>query len=171
VKKIFLVIIFSYCVFSLKAQDVNAFSPEGDAKYYNFWEGTWYQVINNKADTSSSRFIVSKTVHPAGWYEKWRMVIDAKTTWTAEAIRAWDKTNNRWMYTWISDNGLFQVWEGRRVGDNWYIYKYFDINGDKYLSRQGWIPVEKNKLMRISEKSYDEGKTWELRFKEYYIKL
>ena len=154
----------------ITAQDTKSFIPEGDAKYYDFWQGTWYKMVNDKADTSSSRFTVTQNIHAAAWYEEWRMVIDSATTLKATALRAWDKTNNRWMYTWVSDNGLYQIWEGRKTGNDWYIYKNFDINGDKYLSRQGWIPIEKNKLVRISEKSYDDGKTWQLRFKEYYIK-
>ncbi len=169
--KILLLLLIFFAGGLLFAQDADAFVPKGEATYYDFWEGTWYMEVSGKADTNASRFTVSQTVHPAGWYEDWYMVIDSATTWKAEAIRAWDKTNQQWMYTWISDNGLFQVWEGRKSGKDWYIYKHFDINGDKYLSRQGWIPVSENRIMRISEKSYDEGKTWELRFKEYYIKL
>jgi catechol 2,3-dioxygenase-like lactoylglutathione lyase family enzyme len=72
------------------------------------------------------------------------------------------------MYTWVSDNGLYQVWEGRKADGNWFIYRPFDINGDNYLSRQAWIPEGPNRLMRISEKSYDDGKTWQLRFKEHF---
>jgi hypothetical protein len=165
-----LLLILSICNF-IKAQDTKPFVPEGEAKYYDFWEGTWHKVINDKADTTSTRFIVTRNIHGAAWYEEWRMPIDSATTLRATALRAWDKTNNRWMYTWVSDNGLYQVWEGRKINNDWYIYKNFDINGDKYLSRQGWIPVEKNKLMRISEKSYDDGKTWQLRFKEFFIRL
>jgi hypothetical protein len=169
--KLLMLLIFIFCAsIPVLAQDTKPFVAEGDAKYYDFWEGTWYKIVNDKPDTAATRFKVSHNVHAAAWYEEWRMVIDSATTMKATALRAWDKTNNRWMYTWVSDNGLYQVWEGRKTGNDWYIYKTFDINGDKYLSRQGWIPVDKNKLMRISEKSYDEGKTWQLRFKEFYSK-
>ena len=170
-KQLFCSVLIFCAAGSSVAQDMNAFTPEGDATYYDFWEGTWYQVVNGEPDTSSSRFIVRSTVHPAGWYEDWHMVIDSATTLAAEAIRAWDKTDSRWMYTWISDNGLHQIWEGRKSGDDWYFYRHFDVGGDKYLSRQGWIPLEEDKLMRISEKSYDQGETWELRFREYYMKV
>lgn len=170
-KKSVLLIVVLSPLLPVTAQDTDAFIPEGDATYYDFWEGSWYLEVDGEPDTSASRFTVRKTVHPAGWYEDWYMVIDSTTTWTAEAIRAWDKTQERWMYTWISDNGLFQVWEGRKTGDDWHIYKHFDINGDKYLSRQGWIPGSPDRVMRISEKSYDEGKSWELRFREYYVRV
>lgn len=170
-KAILLIMGFTGMVLLSAAQDIKPFVPPPDARYYDFWEGTWYKLVNDKVDTSSIRFIVSKGIHSAAWYEQWRMPIDSVTTINATALRAWDKTNNRWMYTWVSDNGLYQVWEGRKIDSNWYIYRNFDINGDKYLSRQAWIPAGKNKLLRTSEKSYDNGATWQLRFREYYIKL
>jgi hypothetical protein len=170
-KKTILNLFFStVCYVAIYGQDTKPFIAQGDAKYYDFWEGNWYQVINDKVDTSATWFKVKKSVHPAAWSEEWRMVIDSTTTLHATAIRAWDKTNNKWMYTWVSDNGLYQVWEGKKIGENWYIYKEFEINGDKFLSRQAWIPIEKNKLMRISERSHDNGTTWVFRFKEFYIR-
>jgi len=159
-------------VFDLSApafgQDIKPLIENAETHYFDFWPGTWYRVVNGKMDTTSTYFNVSRGVHPAAYEEEWRMVIDSTTTLRATALRAWDKTNSRWMYTWVSDNGLFQVWEGRKVNDDWYIYRPFDISGDKYLSRQAWIPEGANRLMRISEKSYDDGKTWQLRFKEYF---
>jgi catechol 2,3-dioxygenase-like lactoylglutathione lyase family enzyme len=151
-------------------QDTKPLSENVETRYYDFWPGTWYRVVNGKMDTTSTCFKVARSVHPAAFEEKWRMVIDSTTTVRATALRAWDKTSARWMYTWVSDNGLHQVWEGRKVDGNWYIYRPFDINGDKYLSRQAWIPEGPKQLMRISEKSYDDGKTWQLRFKEYFAR-
>ena len=65
------------------------------------------------------------------------------------------------MYVWVSENGLFQVWEGRKIGKDWYIVRPFDISGDKYLSRQAWIPNGPDRLIRVSERSNDEGRTWQ----------
>lgn len=118
----------------------------------------------------ASYFEIKKGVNPYSFIEYWYNKYDT-TLLLGNAIRSWDKTNNRWMFTWISGNNLYQVWEGKKWDENWYITKYFDINGDKYLSRQGFIPQGPNRMMRISEKSYDEGKTWELRFKEFYQKI
>ena len=165
-----LLFLFVLCFHWSFGQDMNPFVPNGDAKYFDFWEGQWYKLVHDKPDSLATSFKVTKGVHSAAWVEEWNMVIDSAHKMKASAIRAWDKTNNKWMYTWVSDNGLFHVWEGKKVENEWYIYKEFDINGDKYLSRQGWIPVETYKVMRISEKSYDNGKTWQLRFKEFYVK-
>jgi len=162
-----LLIVFDLAVLAF-GQDSKPLIENAETHYYDFWPGAWYRVVDGKMDTSSTRFIVTRSVHPAAYKEEWRMVIDSTTTVYATALRAWDKTNSRWMYTWVSDNALYQVWEGRKVNNDWYIYRPFDISGDKYLSRQAWIPEGPNRLMRISEKSYDDGKTWQLRFKEYF---
>ncbi|HEX7845113.1 MAG TPA: hypothetical protein VF476_04875 [Chitinophagaceae bacterium] len=165
-KKLFLLLLLSAGVCHSYSQDTNPLVLTDDAKYYNFWEGTWSRVNieTGVVDSNARCFTVSKGVHPACWKEEWSCI-------KATALRSWDKTNNRWMYVWVSENGLFQVWEGRKIGKDWYIFKEFDINGDKYLSRQGVIPIDKNRIMRISEKSYDNGLTWELRFKEYFQRI
>jgi hypothetical protein len=154
---------------ALAAQDTLPAVFPDDARYYDFWPGTWHRVVNGRPDTGSTTFRVRRDVHEAAFVEEWRLRVDS-TRMRATAIRAWDKTAGRWMYTWVSDNALYQVWEGRKFGDDWYIVRHFDIAGDRYLSRQAWIPVGPDRLVRVSEKSYDEGRTWELRFREEYAR-
>jgi hypothetical protein len=151
-----------------RAQDIKPMEDHPEAHYFDFWEGTWNQIIDGKVDATRTMFRVRRSVHPAAFEEEWRQVIDPKTTLRAAAIRAWDKTAQRWMYVWVSENGLFQVWEGRKFGKDWYIVRPFDISGDKYLSRQAWIPNGPDRLIRVSERSNDEGRTWLLRFREEY---
>src|SRR6185437_8223288 len=167
-KRICFLLSMMTCSVALNAQDIKPFTPTGEALYYNFWVGNWHKVRKDDHDTKV-QFRVSKSINPAAFYEDWDMQIDSVTTIHAVALRAWDKTNSKWMYTWVSDNGLYQVWEGKKVGENWYLFKEFTINGVTYLSRQEWIPDRENKLIRISERSDDQGKTWKLRFKENFI--
>lgn len=123
-----------------------------------------------KGRYNRTRFIVRRSVHQAEYVEKWRMSIESNSALTATALRGWDKTNNRWMYTWVASNGLYQVWEGRKNKGHWYIYHRFNIEGDQYLSRQGWIPESPGRVLRVSEKSYDDGATWQVRFKQILVR-
>ena len=118
------------------------------------------------ADTAGTRFEVTPSVHPAAFEERWRLVLDDGQELRSTALRAWDKTAGRWMYTWVSDNGLYQVWEGRKDRHGWWVYRHFDVDGDRYLSRQGFFPLKDGSVLRISQKSYDEGITWEERFRQ-----
>lgn len=155
----------------LAGQDLPQTPFPPDARYFDFWEGTWYQVIDGRPDTTGTRFNVRRGVHSASWEEDWRMRIAGDTIVTARALRSWDATKNRWGYVWVSSDGHFQVWEGRKVGGDWYIYRPFEFPTDRYLSRQAWLPRGRDRVHRISQKSYDDGKTWELRFSEEYVRL
>jgi hypothetical protein len=75
------------------------------------------------------------------------------------------------MFSWVSDNGLFQVWQGEKVGDDWYIVREFDFEGQKFLSRQAWIPDGANRLTRVMERSTDGGKTWQTRSRSVFQRV
>ncbi len=153
------------CLFS-----VVGFSQSSDRNYYNFWPGTWASEINGVIDTSKTKFVVTKDIHPFSYSETWTMPFDSAVL-HAKGLRVWDDSLSVWSYIWWSDRGHYQIWESRKIDGNWYIYRRFNIKGDKYLSRQAWIPLSNNRLTRVSEKSYDEGKTWQLRFRETYVKI
>jgi len=144
-----------------QSQDQNALMMTDDAQYFSFWSGKWLLLRDDGSVDSTTFYKVNRSVHDASFFEEWQMGPGNKSI----AIRAWDKTNSKWGFVWVSSNGLFQVWDTRKVGKDWYIYKEFDVNGDKYLSRQGFILQENGTVLRISEKSYD-GLKWELRFKQ-----
>lgn len=67
---------------------------------------------------------------------------------------------------WVSEEGHYQIWNEQKVGDHWYMFKKFNINGDEILSRQAFIPQNDTTVIRTSEHSQDDGKTWKLRFEE-----
>lgn len=145
--------------------------PSTDQNYFDFWVGTWYRVIGGRIDTTSPRFQVERGVHRTAFEESWRLVIDSVTTLNAGAFRAWDQTMQRWRYVWISSDGRFQVWDGRKVGDDWYIYREFEVEGSRFLSRQAWLPVEPGRVVRVTERSKDGDRSWQLRFREEYVRL
>jgi hypothetical protein len=142
------------------AQDMNPLVLTEDAKYFNFWEGTWYGINDNNSIDTTLRFQVKRSVHPASFLEEWKM-----GNGKSFALRSWDKTNGKWGFVWISENGLYQVWDSKLYDGHWYIVREFDINGDKYLSRQGFLLQKDGTVLRVSEKSYDDKK-WEVRFKQ-----
>lgn len=162
-KSILLFVIFSG--FRLSAQDTLKFKPAGDAKYFDFWEGTWYETKPDKTIDSNSYFKIKRSVNPACFLEEWHFANGMSSI----AIRSWDKTNNKWGFVWASDNGLYQVWDTRKIDGNWYIYKQFTINGDTYMSRQSFVLQPDGTVLRLSEKSYDEKK-WEERFRQVLVK-
>ncbi|HEV8286483.1 MAG TPA: hypothetical protein VGQ09_19375 [Chitinophagaceae bacterium] len=164
--KLFLSCLFLFISYLCQSQDIKPFIPEGDAKYFDFWEGTWFEIKADNSLDSNSYFKIKRGVNPSCFIEEWHFTNGMNSI----AIRAWDKTNNKWGFVWTSDNGLYQVWDTKKVDGNWYIYKQFTINNDTYLSRQGFISQVDGTVLRISEKTYDE-KNWELRFKQRLKKV
>ena len=154
------------CVVVAPAQDRLPLVESADTHYYDFWIGHWEVVKDNRADPSGTTFEVVRGVHPGALEETWRPAQLGAGGLAARGIRAWDKTAGRWMHVWVSDNGLFQVWEGRRVGRDWYMFHHFEIAGTRYLSRQAILPQGSDRAVRISERSDDGGQTWTLRFRE-----
>lgn len=135
-------------------------SPE--THYYDFFVGDWYPEIDGRVDTTGTSFSVRRSVHPAAYTEMWVQHIDSLVL-RSTALRAWDQVENRWMFTWVSDNGLYQVWRGEKIGADWYIVREFNVDGQKFLSRQAWIPEGPERLVRVLERSTDGGRSWQTR--------
>lgn len=141
-------------------------SPE--MRYYDFWPGNWARIVNGRIDRNDIAFRVKRSVHAAAFEEEWRQVDEKGAVRLSRAIRAWDQVTNRWMFVWVSGNALFQVWEGRKYGDRWYIVREFDVGGRRFLSRQAWWREGPDRVARVLERSFDEGKTWEVRSRAGY---
>ncbi len=139
--------------------------PPNDPSYYDFWPGDWHLVVDGEVE-DQPRFQVRPGLHPRSFEEEWHM-----EGYEAEAWRVWDSSSDRWMFIWISDQGHFQIWEEKKVGDHWYMFKEFVIEGETVLSRQAFIPRDDGRVVRTSEHSSDGGKTWTLRFEEILVKV
>lgn len=150
-----------------KAQTDAGFVESEDTHYYDFWPGTWVQVVDGVVDTSATTFTVRRSVNSAAFHETWRQVYDGRSRQSV-GLRSWDQVNGRWMFVWVSDNALFQVWEGQRIEDQWYMVKEFEVDGEVFLSRQSWIPTGDDQLTRTIERSTDGGRTWVVRIRESY---
>lgn len=140
-KKYCLSLLLSGFVSIVCAQDTKPFTPTGDATYFNFWEGLWYVIKEDNSLDSNAWFKVTRNVNEASFLEEWKFSEGMRST----ALRAWDKTNNKWGFVWISDNGLYQVWDTKKVDGNWYIYRQFTIimiliSQDKALFRNPMEP-------------------------------
>jgi hypothetical protein len=138
-----------------------------DARYYDFFPGTWYELRDGVRD-SIATFTIRRGVHAAAFEEEWRLVIDSGRVSRSTGLRAWDQGSGKWMFVWVSDLGHFQVWDGVKVGADWYIQRLFEQGGRRFLSRQAWIPDGPDRLVRVMERSFDDGRTWQPRSRVTY---
>lgn len=168
VRRLLWVVILVLASAQSQAQTEAPPKPSPEMRYYDFWPGQWARVVNGHVDPKASSFNVKRGLHDAAFEEEWRLVNDQGKVATSRALRAWDQVSGRWMFAWVSDNALFQVWEGRKFGEHWYIVREFEVEGRRFLSRQGWWPSGPDRILRVSERSFDGGKTWETRSREEY---
>ena len=141
-----------------------------DAAYYAFWPGTWCAVANGAPNPDDSCFTVKAGAHAAAFEEEWVQLADGQRL-MSRAMRAWDPVEKRWMLVWVSDQGHFQIWNGVKVGADWYIVREFEQDGRRFLSRQAWIPTGAGRLVRVMERSFDNGATWQPRSRTEFGRL
>jgi len=157
------------CVAAAQTDAPYAESP--DTRYFDFWPGTWASVVDGKPDPNATTFTVRRSVHAAAFEEEWRLVDERGVVAVSRGLRAWDQIAGRWMFAWVSANGLFQVWQGERVGGHWYIQREFEVDGKKFLSRQAWLPDGPDRLTRVMERSFDGGRTWQPRSRTSFARI
>jgi len=159
-------LIASIIVLSLAAVQ----APPPDAAYYAFWPGTWCAVVDGAPQPTESCFTVRQGAHAAAFEEEWVQLVDGQRL-VSRAMRAWDPIEKRWMLVWVSDQGHFQIWNGAKFGDDWYIVREFEQEGRRFLSRQAWIPSGPDRLVRVMERSFDNGATWQPRLRTEFGRL
>ena len=138
---------------------------KNDSTYYKSWVGEWYKIEEDQLSNQPT-FVVKRGLYASSFEEYW---MDAGGNFSM-AWRAWDSRTRQWDFAWMSTDGFFQLWEGKKIDNIWYMVRTFIIDGKEVLSRQAFIPQAENELIRTSEHSRDNGKTWQLRFRETYRK-
>lgn len=155
------------CAIAMRAHAQATPASSADARYYDFFPGTWYEIKDGVRDTVAT-FTIRRGVNPSAFEEQWRLVIDSGRVSRSTGLRAWDAASGKWMFVWVSDLGHFQVWDGVKVGDHWYIQRPFEQGGRRFISRQAWIPDGPDRLLRVMERSLDDGRTWQPRSRTTY---
>jgi hypothetical protein len=140
-----------------------------DSAYFDFWPGSWHRVDGDHIDPEAS-FVITRGINRSAFDEWWRLRGDKNEVLISRAMRVWDTSTRRWMLAWINADGVFQVWEGRTVGADWYVYRAFEQQGKRFWSRQAWIAGGPDRVTRIMERSFDDGASWELRSRTVFAR-
>lgn len=75
-------------------------------------------------------------------------------------VSAYDEMTEMWTFYYVSpQNAMF--FDSRKENGKWYFYHTFNIDGDEFLQRQSWTPVNDSTVVRTIENSRDGGETWD----------
>ncbi len=163
-KKPLLILLFCISIKLTWAQSCNI---KTDSTYFDCWVGDWYFLEGNELASKPS-FKVKRALYHSSFEEEW--IEPGYEHIYQKAWRAWDSRSKKWDFAWMAADGLFQIWEGKKVDGVWYMYKEFIIGNEPVLSRQAFRPVNDSTFLRTSEHSRDGGESWTLRFQETYRK-
>ena len=136
-----------------------------DLRYYDAWPGVWYRLRGEALD-SLPTFSVDRGPGNS-FLETWHLVIDGHRD-RSFGLRAWDPQTRAWRLVWVADPGLYQIWDGVKLSDGWYIQRRFGEGASAFLSRQAWIPQGQDRMLRTIERSTDGGKTWTVRYRDVF---
>lgn len=142
-----------------------AAADSSDLHYYDRWPGVWYKVLGDSLEAEPT-FRVRRGPGTS-FLEDWRLVIDGKPT-PSFGLRAWDPPTQTWRLIWVADPDYFQVWDGQKRTDGWYITRQFGEGSSAFLSRQAWILTASGELLRTIERSTDGGRSWTVRLRETF---
>lgn len=142
-------------------------SSRSGSEYFCFWPGHWVERRDDAPNELQSSFIVRTGLVPTVFLEDWTLVYEGATH-KSFAFRAWNPDQNSWSFIWVSSDGMYQEWKGKRTDGHWYFYRSFDLNGQSAISRQAWIPEGDDRVLRVLERSVDGGKTWVTRYRTVY---
>ncbi|HUF10726.1 MAG TPA: hypothetical protein VMO47_15505 [Rhodothermales bacterium] len=157
------------CLIGLIADDAHGqqlpATDSSDVHYYDHWPGVWHRVDGERID-SLATFEVQRGPGNS-FLENWYLVIDGERS-RSFGLRSWDPETNTWRLVWVADPGLFQIWDGIKLPEGWYIRRQFGEGADAFLSRQAWILQGPNRLLRTIERSTDGGRTWSIRYRDLF---
>jgi hypothetical protein len=139
-----------------------------DVHYYDGWPGTWYRVEGERVDSLPTFEVRKGPGH--SFLEDWYLVIDGKRT-SSFALRSWDPETKMWRLAWVADPEYFQIWDGVKHPEGWYITRKFVQGAETFWSRQAWIPQGPGRMLRTIERSTDGGRTWTVRSRSEYRRL
>ena len=142
-----------------------ATADSSDIHYYDRWPGVWHRIEGDRMD-SLPTFEVRRGPGNS-FLESWYLVIDDERS-PSFGLRSWDPATETWRLVWVAEPDLFQIWDGIKLENGWYIVRRFGEEADTFLSRQAWIPQGPDRLLRTIERSTDGGRTWNVRYRDLY---
>jgi hypothetical protein len=134
-------------------------------RQFDFWIGDW-EVHNPKGQLAGTNHIES-IEDGCGLQETWT---SANGGVTGRSLNAYRPGTRRWHQTWLGNDGLVLLLEGRFIGDRMVLEGTSPAAAGKgnILNRITWSRVGREQVRQFWEQSSDAGKTWTVAFDGTY---
>jgi hypothetical protein len=145
-------------------------APDPASRAFDFLAGNWssreYRVADG--DTTlvgtgkvANHLILGNVALREEWEE--RDSLGKEVIFQATLLRFYDRTARKWQLMYVDNLGNTQLWDSYQQDCCWYFTRQQSIKGQTYLARIHWLPVGPDQVQQRIERSYDAGKSWQLR--------
>lgn len=141
-----------------------------EAAQFDFWIGEWKLEWKDQSGkiqfgTNSITKILDGCVIEENFDGGESMPLKGKSN------SVYNSFTKKWYQTWVDNTGGYLDFIGSFVNDKMILNReYIDQSGKRIMQRMVWYNISKNELDWNWERSEDEGKTWEVKWKIHYTR-
>lgn len=163
----FLIIIFMYALL-LNAQTQKPCSDPA-ASQFDFWVGDWNLTWSNQnGETQTGTNKIEKILGGCVIAENFN---SDDINFTGKSFSVYSPTKEKWLQTWVDNNGSYLDFEGEMKDDKMILSRSFIKAEQQTEQRMIFYNISDDSFDWNWERSLDEGKTWELRWKIHYERI
>lgn len=145
---------------------------DGDSASFDFWIGEW-DLQWSLGDTSvgQGRNSVTKILDGRVVQEQFEALSGSMAGFKGMSLSVFTQTVGRWNQTWVDNDGSYLDFVGGTMDDERYFERQFtDTVGESVYQRMVFYDITKDSFEWDWERSFDGGKTWELRWRIHYMR-
>jgi hypothetical protein len=162
-----------YCLIShpAHAQDISKDLEPG--QYFNFWIGEW-DLSWEDADGSigAGKNIIRRVLNDQVLEENFTAITGQFSGFLGKSWSVYDTRTGIWKQTWVDNNGGYLDFTGGVDGENRFFRREgVDPSGRRIIQRMIFHEITNDSLIWDWEVSYDNGETWNLRWRIFYRRV
>ena len=137
-------------------------------RQFDFWLGTWDVRPNGQPNAPPARNVISKIHDGCVVLESW-----SAPGSTGQSFNIYDRTRNKWFQKWVDNSGGLHEYVGELRDGN------MALEGDtpaprpstsRVRTRLTFFPRPDGSVRQFSERTTDDGKTWQVNYDLIYRK-
>lgn len=153
------------------SQDTEKPCSYPEANQFDFWVGTWKAEWTDKDGIKGEGTNTIKKILDGCVIEE-NFDGNPGTTLIGKSLSVFVPGLKKWKQTWVDNSGGYLDFVGGLTEDKMILKREFMNNeGKKISQRMVFYNIEKERFDWNWERSLDEGKTWDLRWKIHYTRL
>lgn len=136
-----------------------------EARQFDFWVGEW-DVFNTQGRKDGTS-VIERFANGCGILENWTGALGG----TGKSINFYDPQVQKWFQYWIGADGNPQRYSGiYRDSAIRYEGEPSTLNGKTTRTRLTFFKLDDNTVRQLSERSDDDGKTWNVNYDYKYVR-